>query len=106
MADMARTLFDGKSDAILSKHEMIRDLPQRGCCKVGNGPSQCPDVTSCAGPSRERDPRTRSFSKPTINWARSVVKRQERSLTDTGISFTLIRTFQSALNSMSPISHI
>lgn len=42
----------------------------------------------------------------TINWARGVVKRQERSLTDSGMSFTLIRMFQSAPNSVSPIAHI
>jgi hypothetical protein len=106
MADTTRTLFDGKSDTILSKSEMIRDLPQRGCCKADNGPSQCTDVKSCAGPSRERVPLTRSFSEPTINFAQVVVKRQELSLTDSGMSFTLIGAFQSGLNSVPPIAHI
>ena len=106
MADTARTLFDGKSDTIPSKPEMIRDLPQRSRRKAGDVQGQCAGAGSRTGPLREREPLIGSIPESSINCAQVVVKRQEFSLTDSGISSRLIRTFQSALNSVSPIAHI
>ena len=36
MANATQALFHGRSDTILSHSEMIRNLPQQGCCKTGD----------------------------------------------------------------------
>jgi hypothetical protein len=75
MADTARALFDGKSDAILSNPEMIRDLLQQGCRQTSDVPSQWTGAESCTGASREREPLIGSIPEPTINCAWVVVRR-------------------------------
>lgn len=97
MASTARTLFDDKSDTILSKSEMILDLPHRGCV----WPAMVRVNVLTLNLALDRHVKENHLHDHSPN-QRSTVLR----LTDSGMSFTLIEAFQSALNSVSPIAHI